>query len=168
MSLRLRPVETCEFDLVRHIQVEPEQVLFCGTVAQAFEQAEDGVDFHAIFLREMAIGFFKIDQAYGLTPDLTPSLASGRVPARDLGLRGFMIDRNYQNQRHATKALRALPGYLLRHYPGTCNLALTVDLQNFHAIRLYRKNGFTETQELHFGGLFGIQRVMRMPLRVSA
>lgn len=153
MPLSLRPVGSQDFDLVRHVQVEPDQTLFSGTVRQAFETAEDGVDFHAIFLQSKAIGFFKIDRAYGL------------AQAYELGLRGFMIARQHQKKRYATRALQALPDYLGQHYPDQTDLVLTVDLQNLNAINLYRKNGFSDSGEMHFGGLFGLQQVMRMPLQ---
>ncbi|WP_122072747.1 GNAT family N-acetyltransferase [Pseudophaeobacter sp. EL27] len=155
MPLRLRPVGLQELDLVHHIQVEPDQTLYSGTVRQAFETAEDGVDFHAIFLQSKAIGFFKIDRAYGL------------AQADELGLRGFMIDRQHQKKRYATRALQVLPDYLHQHYPYQTGLVLTVDLQNLNALNLYRKNGFLDSGEMHFGGLFGLQRVMRMPFQIT-
>jgi len=155
MPLSLRPVRPRDFDLVRHIQVEPHQTLFSGTVRQAFETAEDGVDFHAIFLQSEAIGFFKIDRTHGL------------AQARELGLRGFMVDRPHQKKGYATQALQTLPDYLGQYYPDQTGLILTVDLQNLIAINLYRNNGFSDSGEMHFGGLFGLQRVMRMPFQIT-
>ncbi|MFV1498470.1 hypothetical protein VWY34_07990 [Phaeobacter sp. JH20_02] len=60
--ITLRSVACSEFDLVTHISVEPDQVRFSGTVAQAFEEDEDGVDFHAILDGPRALGFLKIDR----------------------------------------------------------------------------------------------------------
>ncbi|MEP0156817.1 GNAT family N-acetyltransferase [Pseudophaeobacter sp.] len=152
MALELRPIPARDYDLVRHIAVAPDQVLFSGTIAQAFNTAEDGVDFHAIFFQGAAVGFFKIDRAYGLAQGL------------ELGLRGFMIDHRHQQKRYATRALQVMPDYLRHHYPNHTGLVLTVDLRNPTAISLYRKTGFTQAQDLHFGGLFGLQLVMRMAL----
>lgn len=152
MSLSLRPVCADEFDLVRHIEVEPDQILFSGTVAQAFEAKEDGVDFHAILTEDTPIGFFKIDRTYGIAKE------------NELGLRGFMIDRHHQGKGYATQAVRALAGYVPRHYPQCSSLALTVDMQNTAAIACYRMGGFTITGQTYFGGLFGPQIVMRMSI----
>ncbi|OIQ33982.1 MAG: hypothetical protein BM559_08870 [Roseobacter sp. MedPE-SWchi] len=149
MALRLCPVAASAFALVRHIEVEPDQSLFCGTVKQAFDSAEDGVDFHAIFLHETAIGFFRIDRTHGL------------ARSSELGLRGFMIDRRHQNKGYANQALLALPAYLKTQYPESSGLVLTVDQQNLLAIHLYRRTGFDDLGELHFGGLFGLQKVLR-------
>ena len=56
-TLRLRPVEVDECDLVGHIQVQADQIRFSGTVAQAFTENEDGVEFHAILDDSRAAGF---------------------------------------------------------------------------------------------------------------
>ncbi|WP_083100760.1 GNAT family N-acetyltransferase [Pseudophaeobacter leonis] len=152
MCLSLCPVASDAFDLVRHIAVQPDQILFSGTVAQAFQTKEDGVDFHAILINETAIGFFKIDRCYGIAKD------------NELGLRGFMIDQRHQGKGHATSALRALPDYLRPPYPDQTSLLLTVDIQNVAAIACYRKSGFLNTGQLYFGGFSGPQQVMRLPL----
>ena len=152
MSLSLRPIASGAFDLVRHIAVQPDQTLFSGTVAQAFKTKEEGVDFHAIFIKETAIGFFKLDRSYGIAKD------------NELGLRGFMIDHRHQGKGHATRALRALPDYLHHHYPDHTSLLLTVDIQNVAAIACYSKDGFYQTGQLYFGGFLGPQQVMRLTL----
>ncbi|WP_241477421.1 hypothetical protein [Leisingera sp. ANG-S5] len=59
MPIALRPVARSEFDLVSRIEVEPDQIRFSGTVAQAFEEDEDGVDFHAILDQNRAHGIFR-------------------------------------------------------------------------------------------------------------
>jgi RimJ/RimL family protein N-acetyltransferase len=152
MCLSLRPVAPDAFDLVRHIAVQPDQILFSGTVAQAFKTKEAGVDFHAILIKETALGFFKIDRSYGISKD------------NELGLRGFMIDQRHQGKGHATSALCALPDYLHQHYPDYTGLVLTVDIQNTAAIACYRKSGFLNSGKLYFGGFLGPQQVMRLSL----
>ncbi|MFV1528815.1 MULTISPECIES: hypothetical protein [unclassified Phaeobacter] len=60
--ITLRSAARSELDLVAHTSVEPDQVRFSGTVAQAFEEGEDGVDFYAILDGPRALGFLKIDR----------------------------------------------------------------------------------------------------------
>ena len=48
--LHLHPLAATDFGRVAHIQVAPDQVKFSGTVAEAFEAAEDGVDHVLLFV----------------------------------------------------------------------------------------------------------------------
>ncbi|MCD9146203.1 hypothetical protein [Pseudophaeobacter flagellatus] len=85
MALNLRPIPARDYDLAHHIAVAPDPVLFSGTTAQAFETAEDGVDFHAIFFYDDAVGFFKIDRAFGLAQG--PELGLRETESLDFGTR---------------------------------------------------------------------------------
>ncbi|UWQ27579.1 GNAT family N-acetyltransferase [Leisingera sp. M523] len=154
MRLSLRPVPRNEFDLVSHIQVEPDQVRYSGTVAQAFEENEDGVDFHAVLDGSQVVGFFKIDRLYHETYSFA---------ARDeLGLRAFMIDRAEQGKGYATAAVAALEPYLAAQYPARRAVVLTVNMQNFGAIRCYYKGGFSDTGGIYPHGIAGPQHILRM------
>ncbi|NEK24577.1 GNAT family N-acetyltransferase [Sulfitobacter sp. JBTF-M27] len=141
---------------VAHVQVSPDQIKFSGTIAEAFEAAEDGVGFHGIFLDRGAVGFFKIDRAYS---DRYPL-----VPFGALGLRAFMVDLDRQGQGIAARAVQALPAYLARHYPLATAHYLTVNKINPCAIRAYLKGGFIDTGEKWPLGNAGPQHVMRMSL----
>lgn len=166
MQISLRPISRQDFDLVRHLTVEPDQVLFSGTVAQAFKTQREGVDFHAILaspeicdeaeiVKEFdpkPVGFFKIDRSYGI------------AQPNELGLCAFLIDRQHQGKGIATQTIRQLPTYLPLHYPKHTSLMLTVDLKNSGAIASYQNGGLATTGQLYFGGILGPQHVMRMPL----
>ncbi|KIC39711.1 GNAT family N-acetyltransferase [Leisingera sp. ANG-M7] len=156
MPIALRPVSREEFDLVAHIQVEPDQIRFSGTVAQAFEEDEDGVDFHAILNGNRAVGFFKTDRLYHETYDF--------AGADDLGLRGFMIDHIAQGKGIATAAVAALKAYLPTHYLDHRAVVLTVNMQNPAAVRCYLKGGFEDTGGIYPYGLAGPQHILRMAL----
>ncbi|MBY6057830.1 GNAT family N-acetyltransferase [Leisingera daeponensis] len=156
MPLTLCPVSRSEFDLVSHIQVQPDQVRFSGTVAQAFEEDEDGVDFHAVLNDACAVGFFKIDRLYHETYEFARSA--------ELGLRAFMIDREHQGKGFATAATAALQTYLTRHYPDRSAVVLTVNMQNPGAIRCYSKGGFEDTGGIYPHGMAGPQHILRMAL----
>ncbi|KIC30271.1 GNAT family N-acetyltransferase [Leisingera sp. ANG-M6] len=156
MPIALRPVARSEFDLVSRIEVEPDQIRFSGTVAQAFEEDEDGVDFHAILDGTRAVGFFKTDRLYHETYDF--------AEANTLGLRGFMIDRRAQGKGYATAAVAALKTYLPAQYPDRPAVVLTVNLQNPAAVRCYLKGGFQDTGGIYPHGLAGPQHILRMAL----
>lgn len=153
LDLTLRPVAREEFDLVAHIHVEPDQVRFSGTVAQAFQEQEDGVDFHAILDGSSVVGFFKIDRLYHETYEFARQ--------DELGLRAFMIDHRIQGRGMATAAVTALPAYLAELHPDRNAVVLTVNLQNPAAIRCYLKGGFTDTRSIYPHGVAGPQHILR-------
>lgn len=159
MDLSLRPVSPDDFDLVSRVQVHPDQIRFSGTVAQAFEEQEDGVDFHAILNNDKAVGFFKIDRLYHNTYDFARN--------DELGLRAFMIDATMQGRGIATAAVVALPAYLATRYPDRNAVVLTVNLQNPAAIRCYLNGGFTDTGSIYPHGMAGPQHIMRQPFSRS-
>ena len=156
MPVALHPVARNEFDLVSRIQVEPDQIRFSGTVAQAFEENEEGVDFHAILDDARAVGFFKLDRLYHETYEF--------AQADELGLRAFMIGREDQGNGYATAAVAALKRYLPAHYPDRRAVVLTVNLQNPGAVRCYLKGGFADTGGIYPHGLAGPQHILRMDL----
>ncbi|MEP1327172.1 GNAT family protein [Pseudophaeobacter sp.] len=161
MPISLRPVSPEDFDLVCHIQVEADQILFSGTVAQAFAANEEGVDFHAILDQDRPdhdrpVGFFKLDwlfhQQYGF------------AQANELGLRAFMIDRRHQGKGVATAAVRTLKSYIPGLYPSHKAVVLTVNMQNVPAIRCYKAGGFVDTGDIYPHGMAGPQHIMRLDL----
>lgn len=159
-GLFLAPLAATDFSRVDHIAVHPTQIQYSGTVAEAFETAEAGVDFHMILQDAVPVGFFKIDREYGKRyPFAAPD---------GLGLRAFMIDRGAQGAGIGTRACRALPAYMAAHYPGRRALWLTVNIANPAAYRAYRKGGFDETGDIWPHGDAGPQNVlvMHIPDRV--
>lgn len=154
--LSLAPVAASEFGRVAHIAVHPDQVRFSGTVRQAFDRREKGVDFHAIRLGDRSVGFFKIDRNY--------SENHWFARAGEPGLRAFMIDKDHQGLGIASGAVRAFSEYLPAQYPEISSLVLTVNMANPVAVRVYRGGGFVDTGEIWEGGMAGPQLVMRLPL----
>lgn len=156
MPVRLDAVAADEFWRVGHLRVAPHQIKFSGTVGQAFKLAEEGVDFHAIFLGPRAVGFFKIDRDYGAEhPFARPG---------EPGLRAFLIDHRHQGMGVARKALELFPAYLRARYRDIESLVLTVNMANPAAVKVYRQAGFRDTGEIWEGGAAGAQLVMRMDL----
>ena len=149
-------LQKSDYALVRHIEVAPEQIVYCGTVDMAFASDEAGLDFYAVSVSGDAVGFFKIDHKY---PQTYAFARDG-----DLGLRAFMINRDRQNMGIGTAALRALPALLRDNYPAAMALILTVNIRNQAAIRSYLTAGFARTGELFDSGIGGPQLVMRRPL----
>lgn len=152
----LCPIAPLEKEPFLSIAVLPDQIKFSGTVAEAFGSAEEGIDFHGIWLGDQPVGFFKIDRLY-----------HSRYPFAhdtDLGLRAFMIDAGHQGQGLARRAVEALGPYIAKHYPDATAVVLTVNMANPGAIRCYLKGGFADTGETWPHGEAGPQHIMRMDL----
>lgn len=154
--IRLAPITRNDWDRVKHIAVLPEQVVFCGTIDQHFAMDEPDCDFHIILRDECAVGFFKIDRAYGAREYAQPG---------DLGVRGVMIDAAEQGKGSGKAAMMALPAYVANAYPKASTLALTVNQSNPGARAVYLAAGFVDTGELYLGGQNGPQHVLRIHLR---
>ena len=150
------PLTRADHDKVRHIEVAPEQVVYCGTVDMAFASGEGGLDFYAIQQAERPVGFFKIDLKYPQTYEFARE--------GDLGLRAFMVDHRVQGRGIGSGALRAMPPLLRCAYPEARAVVLTVNMRNHAAVRTYLNCGFHDTRDIHEGGLAGPQYVMRLPL----
>lgn len=158
-ALSLSPITDANRTKFLSVSVLPDQIKFSGTVAEAYGSAEEGIDFHGIWLGDQPVGFFKIDRLYHT-----------RYPfagERELGLRAFMIDANQQGQGIATRAVEALSAYIPQHYPDAQAVVLTVNMANPGAIRCYLKGGFEDTSETWPHGEAGPQHIMRMDLAIK-
>lgn len=155
MSLSLAQLGPNDLERVAHITVAAHQIVFSGTVHEAFETAEADVDFHAILDADHAIGFFKIDRGYPKTYPFAPK--------GSLGLRAFMIDHAVQGCGYASAAIALLRGYLPLHYNADA-VFLTVNISNPAAVKCYLNGGFTDTGEVWPHGMAGPQHIMRLSL----
>lgn len=155
--IALAPLGRDQRALVAHIAVAPEQEAFCGTIAGHFDSNEPECDFNIITRDGAAVGFFKIDRAYATRFDF--------AHAREIGLRGVMIDRAEQGRGTGTAAMRALRPYLARRYPEAQTCVLTVNTVNVRARAAYLAGGFHDSGALHFGGHIGPQHILRLCLR---
>lgn len=156
-SLSINPITQSNRHRFLSVSVLPEQIKFSGTVTEAYAEAEEGIDFHGIWLGDQPVGFFKIDRLY-----------HSRYPFAhdtDLGLRAFMIDAGHQGQGLATQAVEMLGPYISTHYPDARAVVLTVNMANPGAIRCYLNGGFDDTGETWPHGEAGPQHIMRMDLK---
>ncbi|WP_164661070.1 GNAT family N-acetyltransferase [Tropicibacter sp. Alg240-R139] len=153
-ALSLSPITESNCGQFLSVSVTSDQINFSGTVAEAYGSAEEGIDFHGIWLGDQPVGFYKIDRLYH---SRYPFAGEG-----DLGLRAFMIDANQQGQGMATRAVEMLKIYIPQHYPDTKSVVLSVNMANPTAIRCYLKGGFEDTGETWPNGEAGPQHIIRM------
>lgn len=154
--LTLTPLGYDDLHRVATVNVAPDQIKFSGTVREAFDAPQAGVDLHGIFLGGQAIGFFKLDRSYHERhPFAGPS---------DLGLRAFIIDLAMQGQGLGSAASAALPDYVRTLYPDAQAIYLTVNLANPAARRAYLKGGFFDTGNIWPHGEAGPQNILKLPV----
>lgn len=138
------------------LRVGEEQQQFVGIIDDILTIINAQIRPHVILADDQVVGFFLIDTAYVQTND-TATLQS-------LGLRKFFIDTKYQGKGYAKQALQLLPEYLIANYSNHTDVFLTVNCKNDIAKNLYLKNGFIDTNTLHYGGPSGPQHIMKQVL----
>lgn len=162
-DLHVAPVTPELAGAVRALRVAAEQYPYVGDVVVNLAQAEadPNSDAMVILVGETVIGFYRLDFA-GAMAGWNPHGNAG------VGLRAFMLDRDWQGRGLGTRAINACCADLERRHPERRLLALTVNCRNLGAIRAYRKAGFVDTGELYFGGKAGPQHLMVRGLNTRA
>lgn len=160
MSVTLAPLPEGRDDLLRAVELPPEQHAFAEPPAVSMAGAGQARDGHLILENGRPVGFFAIDRDYPEAHDF--------APADSIGLRMFCIDRRAQGRGLATAACRLLGGYLAARYPGAMAVYLTVNHRNPGARAAYLKGGFVLTGADYLGGAAGPQHIMRLALSGAA
>ncbi|WP_373353883.1 GNAT family N-acetyltransferase [Pseudoroseicyclus sp. CXY001] len=155
-AVTLAPLPRAQGAAVQHLEVPEPQLSFVAPIRQMLGEERESVEFHKVLAGAEAVGFFKIDRAYGQD--------SGFAGPKDTGLRGFLIGGQYQGRGYGRAALEALPAYLRETYPGLALVRLTVNHQNPVARRLYLATGWRETGLVWRGGRHGPQDVLALDL----
>lgn len=139
---------------VLNIQVAPEQVRFGGVPATSMPAADrDQARESVVILRDgQPVGYFQLDLRS------VPGAPAGKDI---IGLRALAIDLAAQGQGVGRAAMLALPGYVRARFPGRTTVALTVNVDNPPAIRLYASTGFVDAGTgVYHGGHAGPQHVL--------
>ncbi len=137
------------------LSVKPEQSEFTvGNVDDVISSLKEHEHPHLIISNDEVVGFFLLDLSYTETYGFSDSKA--------LGVRALLVDRRFQGQGVATKAINLLPSYVVKHYPDFQVLQLTVNCRNKPAYNCYCKCGFEDTGDLYLGGSVGPQHIMQL------
>jgi|SRR4051812_19649168 GNAT superfamily N-acetyltransferase len=139
---------------VMQIAVAPEQVRFGGVPATSVPAADrDQARESVVILRDGApVGYFQLDLRS------VPGAPAGRDI---IGLRALAIDLAAQGQGVGRAAMLALPDYVRARFPDRTTVALTVNVDNPPAIRLYASAGFVDAGTgVYHGGHSGPQHVL--------
>ncbi|MCG7537036.1 GNAT family N-acetyltransferase [Pseudoalteromonas sp. OOF1S-7] len=137
---------------VQSIQLAPEQVRFAPIPDEFLTDECDTTHLHVIYFEDTVVGYFKLDLAYAKKYEYCPPDA--------LGLRAFVIGKQYQGKGLGTAAVQTLMAYLGVHYTSYKWLYLGVNCQNVGAYTCYVKAGLAVCEELYLGGPAGPQYIM--------
>ena len=149
------PVDTATRAAVLTLNVHPVQEQFAGQMPSALLAAENdsASEAMAIVIGLQVIGFYRLD--FG------PVAICGRDFGRpSVGLKSFFVAAAWQGRGLGTRALRAVLDDLKVRHADLELLALSVNLRNPAARRLYLKAGFVDHGELYLSGAAGPQYVM--------
>jgi GNAT superfamily N-acetyltransferase len=102
------------------------------------------------------VGFFILDRS--------ADVALYEPHPGTVGVRALYVARERQGEGIGTAMLRAMPDLTRRLYPDAERLALTVNVSNPIAVRVYARGGFTDTGRLYHGGALGPQHVLVLEL----
>lgn len=132
-----------------------EQAQFAGKMPELLYEAEEAAESEAlaVVVDSQVVGYYRLDFAPGAV-----ALRNFGRPA--VGLRGFMIDERWQGRGIGKAAMHAMTDDLRARHPEIRLLALSVNIQNPGARRVYLRAGFADHGELYLGGSAGPQHVM--------
>jgi len=154
-DLHVAPVTPERIDAVRALRVAPGQAPFVGDIGFNLDDAlrDENSEAMAILVGATPVGFYRLDFA--------PTIVARRsIGGAGVGLRAFLLDRDWQGRGLGTRAVRACCEDLRARHPDRRLLALNVHCRNVAAINAYRKAGFVDTGELCPGGSAGPQHLM--------
>lgn len=136
----------------------PAQRRYSGVPADTLPPAERDLGQHpvAILADGAPAGFFV----------LHGGVSAGRFvrPRGELLLRAFFVDARWQRRGVGSRALARLPAFVAALDPAVRRVVLTVNVENDHAIHVYRRSGFADTGERYQRPGGGPQHVMELRL----
>lgn len=154
--VELEPVTPRLRAQVLRLAPHADQERYSGRASRTLPAAEANADHQPVVVLEdrEPVGFFVLDSGAEVARFVP-------VPGR-IGLRSFFVDRRHQGRGVGLAALRAVPAFVRVHHPGREAVALTVNLQNQAALRVYLRAGFRDTGRLFHGGPHGPQHVLEL------
>lgn len=148
-----------ERQAVSTLSVTDEQVEFAGSVERAMQTCDANADGNvaglAIMESQQIVGFLVLKRGASL-----PAWAK----AADAVISAMRIDLAHQGKGFGTLALRAVFDWVLRQWPASTRLVLSVDEENAPGRRAYEKAGFIDSG-LREQGRIGWVRYMARALR---
>ena len=150
--IEITKLKNSEFELIKHIQLDKEQVKFACTAEAFLRDESETLHLHVIKLNGDVVGFFKLDLDYSASYDFCPD--------RTIGLRSFVLDKNQQGKGIGKQSVKALFPYLKSYYGQFDSIYLTVNCKNKGAKVCYQKSGFNTSKDKYLGGAAGPQYIM--------
>lgn len=151
--VKLRRMMGADMTQVLDLEVTMDQRAFVDPVDETLGINECHRDNFVIEADNTIVGFFQIDRS-----------SKRRKVTGFLELHEVQIDTRYQGKGFGKTFVKSLKKCLMREYPGTPGVCLTVNCKNMQAYELYKLGNFIDTGELYTKGKSGPQHIMRCVL----
>lgn len=159
---RWQRLSSSEQTAVLAISVTTEQIEFAGTIENSVDickaDASHQIAGLAIFDDQRVVGFLLLKRGASAPPWADPMAAT---------VSAMRIDVSCQGQGIGSRALQALPSWVVENWPESLSLALAVDEENELARNAYAKAGFVDNS-IREQGRIGWVRYMSRPVVAGA
>lgn len=147
MNIEIRAVSKINLNEVLSLSVKDSQQNFVETVSDCLDDAKEWEYYQPVglYYKDTLVGF----AMYGWFPDFDED--DVEIEEGTVWLDRFLIDQRFQGQGLGSKMLSFLIKHLAKLYK--CDeIYLSIFDENTHALRLYRKFGFSFNSEYDFNG----------------
>ncbi|UGA56098.1 GNAT family N-acetyltransferase [Vibrio sp. VB16] len=151
--ITIRKAKLRDYSTLMELEISSEQQPFVSMFGELYKNRLPEYEFYVVNEGKELLGFFILDTAF--------SKKYTFAEKNELGLRNFVIGKQYQGKGYGTLAMQRILIYAYGAYADSRSICLTVNKKNLAAYRCYEKAGFIDTGVLYFGGDAGPQHIMR-------
>jgi diamine N-acetyltransferase len=151
--LTFRKAKLKDYSSLLDLQVTPEQKEFISSFGELWENRTADTEFFVINDGRELLGFFLLDTSY---PHRYTFTEKG-----DIGLRNFVIGKQYQRKGYAVATIKRLFNYIYSVYPDCKSVCATVNKKNHAAYQCLIKAGFIDSGVVYHGDKYGPQYVLK-------
>lgn len=156
MCIDFKALDDINYKKVSKLAVYEDQLPYVGSVKANIDisSGDKSKKFFVIQKGELVIGAFCIDIDYSSSIELASD--------KDLGLRSYLIDKEFQGKGYGKEACIKLKSFLQINFQNHNRILLTVNCKNKKAFAIYCASGFVNSNKIYYGGRAGPQHLLEM------
>ncbi|WP_181388327.1 GNAT family N-acetyltransferase [Vibrio albus] len=130
-----------------------EQLEFISSFGDLWENRTADIEFFVINNGKEVVGFFLLDKSYSHRYTFSQK--------HEIGLKNFVIDKQYQRKGYAVSVIKRLFNYIYNAYPDCKSLCAIVNKKNNAAYQCLLKAGFSDSGVQYHGDQYGPEYILR-------